>query len=292
MGDLRRAVVLGGAGAVGSMMKRLLQAAGATVQVADVAPDACLPGDVTTPSAALLAALTHADCVVVALHERIAVPAITALSPHLAPDAVLVETASVKQHLAAAVRTHVRGSALGINPLFAPDLSPSGRNLAAVVHRPGEGVGTVLDLLRATGTRVIVTDADEHDRAMAAVQVATHASLLAFGRAVSRLGVDAGRLGALATPPYATLMALLARIIGGEPAVYQEIQTLNGYGRAARAELADALRVLAADVEAGDDTAFGTGLKDIDAFLGEEAALAREHCARLFAVTREHTRRR
>jgi prephenate dehydrogenase len=196
-----------------------------------------------------------------------------------------VETAPVKHRIAAAVGRYVRGPALGINPMFAPDLAPAGRSVAAVTYREGPGVAAMVGLLAAAGVQVIAMDAEEHDRAMAAVQVAVHATVLAFGRALSRLGMDAGRLDAVATPPYATLLAVLARILGGESAVYRDIQRANPYGRAARTKLADALRAVARAVDRDDDAAFAGELNGIAAFLGTGAARARDHCARLFTIT-------
>ena len=63
--------------------------------------------------------------------------------------------------------------------------------------------------LQRSGAEV---DGAEHDRLTAALQVAGHAAIIAFGHALSSLGYDADRLRSLWTPPHRVMLALLARM--------------------------------------------------------------------------------
>ncbi|WP_443047213.1 hypothetical protein [Streptomyces sp. KMM 9044] len=75
--------------------------------------------------------------------------------------------------------------------------------------------------------------------------------IVSFGLALARLGVDVRTLTAAAPPPHQVLLALLARVLGGSPEVYGEIQWSNPRVVSARRALDDALRSFASFV--GDD---------------------------------------
>ncbi|MFI8995038.1 prephenate dehydrogenase/arogenate dehydrogenase family protein [Streptomyces sp. NPDC053542] len=248
-----RCVVAGGAGAVGRMFAGLLAAAGAEVCTVDTAPPGGpagtagppprqLRGDITAPDAAVRAELAAADVVLLALPERVALDAVAVLADAVRPDALLAETLSVKSSFSEAVRSAAPGhQAVGLNPMFAPSLGLPGRPVAAVVHRDGPLAARLLDIVRQGGGRVVTVAAAEHDRLAAASQALTHAAVLSFGAALAELDVDIETLSALAPPPHATLLALLARIAGGTPEVYWDVQAGNPLAREARQALASGL---------------------------------------------------
>lgn len=245
------AVVAGGSGAVGTLLAHLLADDGSTVLTVDrVAPhdrDTSIDhvvGDITDPDEQLASHLNAAGVVVLAVPESVALQAV---SQWRAPTALLVETLSVKSGFASAVGA-TAGPVIGINPMFAPALGMQGRPVAAVTHRPGTAATEFLDGVRRWGGRVVELDADTHDRLAAATQALTHAAVLAFGSALDDLGVDASLVDAVAPPPARTLLALLARVSGGQPEVYWDVQAGNPYAAAARAALARGLRDLDATV--------------------------------------------
>ncbi|MFF0813650.1 prephenate dehydrogenase/arogenate dehydrogenase family protein [Rhodococcus sp. NPDC003318] len=277
---VRSVVVAGGAGAVGSMFADLWSAAGATVTAADPATDPA--GDIRDPGDALRTAIGHADVVMLAVPEDVALAAVDALLPLLRGDAVLVETLSVKSRFAAAVaRAPAGGQVVGVNPMFAPALGLPGRSVLAVVHRGGPDADAVLDRMRAWGGHVEVTGADRHDRLCAAMQALTHAAVLAFGLALADLGIESDDLAHLAPPPHRTLSALLARITLGTPEVYRDVQTANPYAAQARSALSEALARLDA-VCSGEPARFADLLAAARAPLGDRADDAAARCANLF----------
>ncbi|MEU6818477.1 prephenate dehydrogenase/arogenate dehydrogenase family protein [Streptomyces sp. NPDC046860] len=285
----RRAVVVGGAGAVGRLFTERLLAAGTEVSVADpagtpVAGAAHLRGDITAPSNALLAALGRADLVVLAVPEPVALAALPALSGALRPGAVLADTLSVKQAVTRAVREHAPGvQAVGLNPMFAPALGFAGRPVAAVVVHDGPGVTALLATVEEWGASVVRVDADEHDRLAAASQALTHAAVLGFGLALAATGVPAADLRPIAPPPATTLLALLARVSSGTPEVYWDVQHANTEAGAARKALAEAVHRLADTVEHGTEADFAALLGEVRAYLGDDLAHHRDTCDRLFA---------
>jgi 4-amino-4-deoxyprephenate dehydrogenase len=288
-----RCVVAGGAGAVGGLVVDLLVSAGADVSVVDVAappPDvaqlcAYARGDVCAMDAPLVAEMRRADIVVLALPERVAMAAVPALARHLRPGALLVDTLSVKTDIVAALAAHAAHlEVVSLNPMFAPDLGFDGRAVAAVVVRDGPRARALLDAIGRRGGRVAEVGEDEHDRVAAVTQALTHAAVLAFGLALDELGVAVEDLGAVATPPHLTLLALLARIATGEPETYWQVQAGNPHARRARTALAAGLAAVAdaSDHATGGD--FAAILKRAQQSLGPDCDAYARLCEELFVV--------
>ena len=167
--------------------------------------------------------------------------------------------------------------------MFAPALGMSGRPVAAVVHRSGSATTPFLDTIASWGGRVVELTADEHDRRCAAMQTLTHAAVLAFGLAVGDL-TDTDDSTPMSTPPHTVLLALLARISGGTPAVYHDIQTANPYSAQARKALASALADLSAAVETGDPDDFAALMSRARRPLGDRADEYALLCERLIGT--------
>lgn len=253
-GDLARCVLVGGNGAVGRLFAGALAAVAREIAIADVAaephPDVRGVGpyhalDARQPSPALGAVLSDADCVVLALPEAAALDALPHVLAALPTDALLVDTLSVKTPFAqAALAARAPVELLSLNPMFAPSLGFAGHAVLAVELAPGRRSQALLTLLRSLARVVTVPDATAHDRAAAALQVATHASVLGFGLALARLDVDLDELLPVAPPPFLALLALLARIASANPETYADIQRANPFAAEARDALATTIAQL------------------------------------------------
>lgn len=279
----RRALVAG-AGAVGTMIADLLRADGYDVTLTDPNKEnARLPSDIAKPDVRLWGALQRADTVVLAVPTRVALAAIPIVAPCLDEDALLVETLSVKTASAHAIAsTDVRCQAIGINPLFSPDLPPAGRPVAAVVHRPGPRTSAFTELMGHRGCRVVPLAADQHDRLSAATQALVHAAVLAFGLTLSDLGLPLDLIDEVATPPAEVALALLARIGGGTPEVYWDVQSANPYGPAARNLLASAVSRVGAVVDNGTEDDFAKLMRQATMALGDRLGDHRATAIHLF----------
>jgi prephenate dehydrogenase len=264
------AVVVGGGGAVGGLFARLLLEGGAgSVALVDLRAPACPPphpvaieDDVTRPSGATLDRVGSCDLLVLATPEEVALQAVDALLPRMMRGALLVDTLSVKSRIARALGAAPGASAgpelLGVNPMFAPGLGFAGRSVIAVAYAGGGPRATAfLDLVARQGAEVTRLSAEEHDRACAALQVATHAAVLTFGMALGASGYDVARAERIMPPPHRTMLALLGRILAGEPEVYRDVQAANPYAAEMRARLRDAHERLDAIVRAGRAEPFG-----------------------------------
>jgi 4-amino-4-deoxyprephenate dehydrogenase len=290
-----RCVVAGGAGAVGGLMVDLLLGAGADVFVADVAtPPAEVAqvcgyarGDVLVMDDRLVAEMRLADIVVLALPEQVALAAVPAVARQLRPGTLLVDTLSVKTGIVAALAAHAAHlEAVSLNPMFAPDLGFDGRAVAAVVAHDGPRARALLDAVGRRGGRVSEIGADEHDRVAAVTQALTHAAVLAFGLALDELGVAVEDLGAVATPPHLTLLALLARITSGGSETYWDVQASNPHARRARTALASGLATLADAADYGTGGDLAAILERARQRLGPDRYAYARICEELFVVAR------
>ncbi|WP_032376630.1 prephenate dehydrogenase dimerization domain-containing protein [Rhodococcoides fascians] len=282
-------VVVGGSGAVGRLIVDLMRGDGVPVTVVDVheSSDAASPvtvGNITAPDARLTSVLTGAATVILAVPESVALAAdLSAVQS----EALVVETLSVKSGFARHVDATDRlGPTVGINPMFAPSLGMAGRPVAAVVHREGPSADAFLDTVARWGGRVVLLDAARHDRLAAATQALTHASVLAFGLALAELDLPFGDIAAVAPPPHATMLAVLARITGGEPEVYWDVQAGNPHAAEARAALRRATQTLNEAVDSGSEAQFARLLTEAESALGGSGDHYRAVCAEMFGIVR------
>ncbi|GAA2149854.1 hypothetical protein GCM10009760_43500 [Kitasatospora kazusensis] len=281
-------MVVGGSGAVGGLFVSCLASSDVEVLVVDGRPpeDGRLryeQGDITDLGPHLAEELAAADLVLLAVPEPVAVAAVKAVAAVLRPDALLVDTLSVKQRIVAALRADAPGvEALSLNPMFAPSLGFEGRPVATVVVHDGPAARSLLDLIRLWGGRVVPVTSQEHDRLAGATQALTHAAVLGFGLALGGLGVGAAESRQIAPPPHQVLLAMLARITAGTPEVYWDVQAANPEAAAARQALADGVRRIADLLATGTEEDFAAALHEVRDGFGPELQHYRDLCARLF----------
>ncbi|MBB3747701.1 prephenate dehydrogenase [Mycolicibacterium sp. BK634] len=290
-GTMGRIVVAGGSGAVGSLFAERLQESGNDVVIVDrnvPGPthrvNRFVRGDISDPGAAVADVVRTADVVMLSVPEPVALVAIGRLTGTVRPDALIVDTSSVKStvvpvlHAAATIAGDAE--ALSLNPMFAPSLGFAGHPVASVIVRDGRRGRALHNLIEEWGARMVNVTADQHDRLAAAAQALTHAAVLAFGAALAELDVDIADLDRIAPPPHAALLALLARITAGAPEVYWDVQAANPHAPAARRALLRGVSELTDVVDDDDPAAFGDLLDRLRGVLGPLQGAYRERSAK------------
>ncbi len=297
-----RVVVAGGSGAVGSLFAERLQESGNEVVIVDRAVPGpthhvtrFVRGDISDPGAEVADVVGAADAVLLSVPESVALVAIGRMVGTLRPDALIVDTLSVKSTvvptLHAAAMVARQAEALSLNPMFAPALGFTGHAVASVIVRDGPRGRALRGLIEHWGARVVNVTADQHDRVAAAAQALTHAAVIAFGAALTELDVDIADLDRLGPPPHTALLSLLARIASGAPEVYWDVQAANPYAPAARRALSRGVSQLEGVVEDGDAKAFGDLLDRLCGVLGPLRGAYRERSAKaLRAMTTDLTK--
>jgi prephenate dehydrogenase len=297
-----RVVVAGGSGAVGSLFAEQLQESGNDVVIVDRATPGpahrvtrFVRGDISDPGAEVADVVRTADAVLLCVPEPVALVAIGRLVGTLRPDALIVDTLSVKSTVVPALHAAAmiagQAEALSLNPMFAPSLGFAGHPVASVVVRDGRRGRALAELIEQWGARVVNVTADQHDRLAAAAQALTHAAVIAFGAALAELDVDIADLDRIAPPPHTALLSLLARITSGAPEVYWDVQAANPYAPAARRALLRGVSQLTDVVEDDDSAAFGDLLDRLSGVLGPLRGAYRERSAKaLRAMTTDLTK--
>ncbi|NTY62329.1 prephenate dehydrogenase [Mycolicibacterium sphagni] len=290
-GTIGRVVIAGGSGAVGSAFAEHLSESGNDVVIVDHAVPRpthqvtrFVRGDISDPGAEVADVVRSAEAVLLCVPEPAALVAIGRLVGTVRPDALIVDTSSVKSTVVRALQevTMISGEveALSLNPMFAPALGFAGHPVASVVVRDGKRGRALLNLIEEWGARVENVTADQHDRLSAATQALTHAAVIAFGAALAELNVDIADLDRIAPPPHAALLSLLARITSGAPEVYWDVQAANPYAPAARRALSRGVSQLADVVDSDDPAAFGDLLDRLSGVLGPLRGAYRERSAK------------
>lgn len=284
-------VVIGGAGRVGTLFAQHLAAhASETVRVDQIAGDDVVAIDVTEGSAALRELIASATVVVNCLPDAVATASARRLAAMMSPDCLLVDTLSVKSAYLDALVPPDGGApafeCLSLNPLFAPELGFVGRPVLAVRVHDGDLARRFTAWLGEWGARVVELPREEHDRSMAIMQAAVHASVLAFALTLERLP-PALRDGRTGTPPFRTMQLLAARLTGSPAELYWDIQHENLFAAHARAAVATALADLDRLIVRGDADGFAELFARVDAALGAEAPQLRRRCAEFFATLSE-----
>ncbi|NHN40084.1 prephenate dehydrogenase [Halorubellus sp. JP-L1] len=228
----------------GRMGRWLGAAVDATVAFADADPDAAERAAAAVPDAER-APLDPGDdettydvvCVAVPL------PAVDdAIATH-APRAerAVVDVGGEMAAPVAAMAEHAPGrERLSLHPLFAPENAPG--SIAAVHDERGPVTDALRESLTAAGNDVFDTTVAEHDDAMASVQAATHAAILAW-----RLATEDVR-DEFHTPLSRELADLAEHVTGQDSRVYADIADRYPDGRDALADAA--ARIADADRDA------------------------------------------
>lgn len=252
------------------------------------APDPDRRIDVVSSGDRLAATLLGADVVVLAVPEAVANAIGPIVFETVGPEAVVVDTLSVKDRWFRLVtRTNDRPAVLSINPMFAPSLGFEGRPVAVVelpspVSDNNRWPGWFRNVLAATGCCPVPIKANDHDRLTAGMQVATHAAVLAFGATMVELGLDMDQVARLAPPPHMTMLALLARIVSGEPHVYHDIQHCHPLAGETRAAMISGLQRLEATAAIGDPVAYAAFIEPMVSMVSRSPTSLTRLCRRLF----------
>lgn len=286
-----RVVILGGCGSVGRLFASSFAEFPDTIVTAvDIVTPAkpvpnvqVLTADPKHPTDALRRLLEECDLAILALPEDVAMSGLTAISGMLNPEALVVDTLSVKSQICEALEKLTQpAERLSINPMFAPSLGFEGQAVAVIPVRGGKCSDAFVEALRGWGSNVCTMSAEKHDRATAVMQTTTHAALIAFGLSLDDGTNQPADLLSFAPPPYRTMLGMVARLLAATPDVYWDIQLSNPYAAGARQRLAEALKELDESVSSGQIRDFERLIERLDAAAGNAREVLQEQCQRQF----------
>lgn len=170
-----------------------------------------------------------------------------------------LDITSVKEAPVAAMLAS-RAEVAGLHPMCAPPKAPTLRGRAMVVcaARLQQWQPWFDALCRSLEAQCVASNARHHDQVMALVQAMVHAGALAQAGVLRDYVPELGTLESLMpfrSTGFELDMAVVARILALNPAIYEDIQFGNSYVAPMLARFADALKELHGLVVQGDDVA-------------------------------------
>jgi len=259
----RAVAIIGGEGGMGQSLGRLFGDLGHAVMSADL-------GTKLTPKEAAAVA----DVVVISVPIRATEEVIRELGPHVKEGAILMDVTSVKQGPLAAMLEATEGREVGVvgaHPMFGPNVHGfTGQRVVLCRGRGDEAFAWARQSFEARGLTAVEASGEEHDRAMAVVQVMNHFETQVMGLALARSGLPIERSLQFTSPAYLLESYVVARHFGQSPGLYGPIEMLNPETpritevfRQAAAELAEVLAT-------GDQERFDAIFGEVRSYFGPE----------------------
>ena len=265
-GEPKSVLIVGGAGAMGGVLSGLFRELGHRVLIADVG---------SSPSAEAL--VPQADVVVISVPIAVTEDVIRKLGPLVRPDALLCDVTSIKAAPLAAMLESTQASVIGTHPLFGPGSSSLiGQRVVLCRGRGEPWYQWLADSLRARGLTLTEAGADEHDRAMALVQVLTHFQTQVFGLALARSGIPLSDSRRFTSPAYLMELYVAARHFAQAADLYGPIEMRNPATNQVTSQFQRAAAEVAEILAQGDQARFAAMFQEVRAFFGEFAQEATE----------------
>ncbi|HEX6313328.1 MAG TPA: bifunctional chorismate mutase/prephenate dehydrogenase, partial [Gemmatimonadaceae bacterium] len=271
--------VIGGRGAMGTVLARMFGDLGHTVLVAD------LDTDLTAGDAAEVA-----DVTVISVPIDVTERMIREVGPRLRPDALLMDVTSVKSEPVRTMLECTRAGVVGTHPMFGPSVhSLQGQRVVICPGRGDHWARWVADMFTARGLAVVETTPEHHDRMMATVQVLTHFQTQVHGLTLARLGEPLAESLRFTSPAYLMELYMGARHFAQSAELYGPIEMTNpATPRVTETYLAAASEV-ASILASGDRDRFRQMFAEVQAFLGSFTAEALEQTSFLIDRLVERT---
>ncbi len=253
-----RVLVVGGAGAMGSLVCRWFRASGYDVRVLE-------RGD-WGRAGALCEGI---DLAVISVPIRATPEVARRLGPFLPPSCVLADLTSLKVEPVRAMLDAHAGPVLGLHPMFGPSTRVLDKQIVvATPARNPEACRWVLDQLAAWGAVVVRCTPEEHDRAMAVVQALRHFATFLFGRFLWRRDVDLEETLEYSGPIYRLELGMVGRLFAQDPELYADIILASAERRALLADFVRAAQETVRLVEAADREGFCREFRKVAEWFG------------------------
>ena len=208
---IRKIVVFGGNGALGSVFVKMFRSSGYTVEVVE-----------KEDWSRVEQIVAGASLVVMAVPINVTAGVIARL-PKLPDDCILADITSLKTAPLAAMMEQHSGPVVGLHPMFGPDSSFVKQVVVVCDGRDGEKYQWLLHQIKIWGCVVYPSAPEEHDKAMKMIQVMRHFSSYVYGRNLQLEDPDLGQLMAFSSPIYRLELAMVGRLFAQNGQLYADI---------------------------------------------------------------------
>jgi chorismate mutase/prephenate dehydrogenase len=263
---LKTVAVIGGQGAIGKRLAQLFDDLGHEVLISD------LDTELTAEAAA-----ARADVTLVAVPISVTEEVIRRVGPHVPARGLLMDVTSIKAGPMAAMLASTEASVLGTHPMFGPGVhSLQGQRVVLCKGRGDAWADWVRTVFRARGLVITEASAEEHDRAMALVQVLNHFQTQVFGLTLARLGAPLAEGLKFTSPAYLMELYVAGRHFGQDPALYGPIEMTNPLTAQVTETFRGAVDSLRDILLSRDQRAFAAVFSEVRAFFGDFMSEATE----------------
>ncbi len=256
----RHLVIVGGRGQLGQLFVRLFERSDYQVFV--------LERDNWSEADAVLA---NAALVLVAVPINVTLEVIEKFS-NLPEDCVLADVTSIKaKPLTAMLDVHA-GPVVGLHPMFGPDVEDFNRQTVIVCDgRKSEQCQWLIEQLNEWQAVTYRISAEQHDSAMAIVQVMRHFSTVAYGFHLMQEDTSLAEIMHLSSPIYRLELAMVGRLFAQDPELYCDIIFSNPENVESIKRYIRRFEKLLTIMESGDKKAFVEVFDGTAAWFGDYA---------------------
>ena len=260
--SLGQVVVIGGAGALGKVFVGLFERSG--YQVTVVEQEDWQSGDAQQT-------LSQAALVIVAVPINVTEHVIAQLTM-LPEDCILSDITSIKDKPLKAMLEAHQGPVVGLHPMFGPDAPGMIKQVVVVCDgRQQQRYRWLIDQMRIWGATIHQSTSQEHDKAMAYIQVMRHFNTFVYGAHLKGENPDLESLTMFSSPICRLELAMVGRLFAQAPALYADIIFNNPDNFALLRRFYDRFGLALTLLEQGDKDAFIAQFSDIGQWFGEYA---------------------
>ncbi len=212
--DVGKVVIIGGRGALGKVFVQLFERSGYSVAVVE-------QGDWET--AAATDYLCQAGLVIVAVPIQITVD-VSAKLTMLPPDCILADITSVKSAPLDKMLSVHPGPVVGLHPMFGPDTPGMIKQVVVVCDgRKPPAYAWLIEQMQTWGASIHHSSAEEHDAAMAFIQVMRHFNTFVYGTHLATENPPLEALTIFSSPIYRLELAMVGRLFAQNAHLYADI---------------------------------------------------------------------
>lgn len=209
---IKRVVVIGGAGALGKVFVSLFERSGYNVEI--------LEKDDWSRADSLFA---EASLVLVSVPINLTVDVVAKLNS-LPEDCILADITSIKHKPLDAMMQAHKGPVVGLHPMFGPDAPGMIKQVVVVCHGRGAShYSWLLGQMQTWGATLFEVTAQEHDKAMAFIQVMRHFNTFVYGAHLAGENPNLNLLTQLSSPIYRLELAMVGRLFAQSGQLYADI---------------------------------------------------------------------
>lgn len=207
----------------------------------------------------------------------------------LPEQCILADITSVKgKPLNSMLNAH-SGPVVGLHPMFGPKTKSMAKQVMVVCEgRHPENYQWLLEQFSIWGAALYHTSAQQHDDAMAFIQVMRHFSSFVYGAHLAEENPDLDLLFSLSSPIYRLELGMVGRLFAQDPVLYADIIFSNEEGlkllQRFQTRLASSIKLL----EQGDKQAFINQFNDITNWFGDYARKCMQDSEQLLAKANDH----